>query len=589
MGRPRICLYEVLDVSRDATDAEIKKAYRTAALVNHPDKNPGREEEASEKFKLVQHAYSVLSDAHERAWYDSHRTQILRGHDPDNAQDTQADPSAATDVDLFSCFSSAAFDGFHDGPEGFYTFYQGIFDALWEEEVDVMTNDKDRKNIPSAAPFGNSKSNWETVRDFYRLWDAFSSYKTFSFADKWNLADGPNRDYRRHMEKENKKERSRVKKEFNSTVRELAAFVKKRDPRVASRKTQEENERAEKQKEASAKEKIRLQQRKDNAAHTRAARDEALEEDAAGLDEILASIAKDERIERNRRKKGRRRRQKAFNFEEDVNNSAETEDISSGEDGNFETNGKSLSGSSEEDEDGDLSSESEEDLYCIACRKAFRTIAQKTDHERSKKHRGAVAKLKKEVLRTEEEFRTAKPGQSKDTESQIEYLTRDVEKLDIEVDKEGINVDEMAEGFGMQTKSKKKQKKRAKKLASFQTGTRNGEAEDIDPEETLNNPESSIANTASAAGSDKDLKEVNGEEENESRSLSKKQKRRLREQKKKERKEEEESVQVDGNALSCNVCKTVFQTRNKLMQHVNSTGHALHMEPKSTSSQRRRG
>lgn len=60
--------YEVLGVSRDATPDEIKKAYRRLARELHPDVNPG--EEASERFKLVTHAYDVLSDPDQRARYD---------------------------------------------------------------------------------------------------------------------------------------------------------------------------------------------------------------------------------------------------------------------------------------------------------------------------------------------------------------------------------------------------------------------------------------------------------------------------------------------------------------------------------------
>lgn len=61
--------YEVLGVSRDATEEQIKKAYRKLARELHPDMNPSEAEQ--EKFKAVTHAYEVLSDPEQRAQYDS--------------------------------------------------------------------------------------------------------------------------------------------------------------------------------------------------------------------------------------------------------------------------------------------------------------------------------------------------------------------------------------------------------------------------------------------------------------------------------------------------------------------------------------
>ena len=61
--------YEVLGVSRSASDEELKKAYRKLALRYHPDKNPG-DREAEERFKEIGEAYAILCDVGRRAQYD---------------------------------------------------------------------------------------------------------------------------------------------------------------------------------------------------------------------------------------------------------------------------------------------------------------------------------------------------------------------------------------------------------------------------------------------------------------------------------------------------------------------------------------
>jgi len=64
--------YEVLGISRSASQDEIKKAYRRLALRYHPDKNPDNSKEAEEKFKEVSEAYKVLSDSEKRQIYDQY-------------------------------------------------------------------------------------------------------------------------------------------------------------------------------------------------------------------------------------------------------------------------------------------------------------------------------------------------------------------------------------------------------------------------------------------------------------------------------------------------------------------------------------
>ena len=62
--------YAVLGVARNSDNPEIKSAYKKLALQYHPDRNPENEDEATEKFKEISEAYSVLADPQKRAMYD---------------------------------------------------------------------------------------------------------------------------------------------------------------------------------------------------------------------------------------------------------------------------------------------------------------------------------------------------------------------------------------------------------------------------------------------------------------------------------------------------------------------------------------
>ncbi|MGY4516169.1 molecular chaperone DnaJ [Lysobacter sp. HA18] len=63
--------YEVLGVARDASDEDLKKAYRRAAMKHHPDRNPG-DKAAEDAFKECKEAYETLSDGNKRRMYDAH-------------------------------------------------------------------------------------------------------------------------------------------------------------------------------------------------------------------------------------------------------------------------------------------------------------------------------------------------------------------------------------------------------------------------------------------------------------------------------------------------------------------------------------
>jgi len=74
----KLDFYEVLSVSRDANDQELKTAYRKLAMQYHPDRNPG-DHAAEEKFKECSEAYQVLSDPDKRAAYDRYGHAAFNG------------------------------------------------------------------------------------------------------------------------------------------------------------------------------------------------------------------------------------------------------------------------------------------------------------------------------------------------------------------------------------------------------------------------------------------------------------------------------------------------------------------------------
>ena len=74
----QMCYYEVLEVSKNCSGAELKKAYRKLAMKYHPDRNPD-DKEAEDKFKVVNEAYQVLSDDEKRSIYDRYGKAGLEG------------------------------------------------------------------------------------------------------------------------------------------------------------------------------------------------------------------------------------------------------------------------------------------------------------------------------------------------------------------------------------------------------------------------------------------------------------------------------------------------------------------------------
>ncbi|KAI1117816.1 DnaJ domain-containing protein [Nemania sp. NC0429] len=357
--------YELLGVDRAATDDEIKKAYRKKALELHPDRNFGDVDNATRKFAEVQAAYEVLSDAQERAWYDSHSDAILRG---DDAADFDAAPEyhnvrLTTTDDIYNLMGrfnkSVPLD---DSPSSFFTILRETFDRLADGEY--AAGDWEGLAPTEYPSFGESADDDTVAKAFYSRWSNFSTRLGFAWKDKWRLSDAPDRRIRRLMEKDNKKLREDAIRQFNDAVRSLVIFVRKRDPRYVPNNQSE----AERQKIL-----------RDSAA-AQAARSRAAHQEKMNSADAIPEWAQ-----------------------------------SRGDDAHM----SEFSASEEESE--------VEEIECIVCNKTFKSEKQFESHEKSKKHAKAVQQLKRQMRKEDANFDMGEPPKPA-SDSLLEEAAREEER-----------------------------------------------------------------------------------------------------------------------------------------------------------------
>jgi len=180
MTTAHVDFYEVLELRKDATQIEIKKAYRKLALKWHPDKNPNNKEEAEKKFKNISQAYEVLSDEKRRKIYDQFGIEGILGESQGSSgsDGNFAHFSGMNPFDILNSFGAGPGMGFgfnlggFNGGGGFFSPFNAFKDP----------NDVFREFFGSGSPFDdNSFIDPFFSNDAAAGGGASSSMSSFSF------------------------------------------------------------------------------------------------------------------------------------------------------------------------------------------------------------------------------------------------------------------------------------------------------------------------------------------------------------------------------------------------------------------------
>lgn len=516
-------LYEILGVEKNASDSELKRAWKKQALLLHPDRNFDNAEEATRKFARIQAAYDVLSDPQERAWYDSHGSESGRT----GADDPECSGGHITSIEeLKKYFDPTYYQNISQRKNEFYDLVGQLFTKLAEEEGEAALDlDLEEPLLPA---LGHDLSPWRDVKSFYDSWTSFSTIKTFAWEDIYRAWDAPDRRSRRAMDVRNKKIRDAAKKEFNETVRSLAAIIKQKDPRVRAQVKKSKT----KPQSSASKEQAR------RARSEQATKRQTYEEQAWAVPET---------------------------------------------DGNQGI---------QEFQDCDNSGDEVVNLFeCIVCDKTFKTNKQLLGHEASKKHIKNLRQLKKDMRKEGVDLGFDQENDKEDdkTDLEPEEDTMEQESDDDESDTPDIDTPDIdSHDKDSVNNIFDKHLNRKKSIDSVVDAELSGDKHSnrkmsID---SVVDAESSGENDSSNVNNDQMTQDPTLEEllaQLEGTRVNNKMDRSEQSTKKSGRAKQKRTKKEASNnnfANMCGVCQTEFSSRNKLFEHVKRSGHAVPVKGK---------
>lgn len=188
-----------------ATEADIKYAYRQMVLKHHPDKRKAQGEVVNrddDYFTCITKAYEILGEKTKRRAYDS------------------VDPE----------FDNSIPNSNENSKKNFFKVFAPVFErnARWSE----------KKTMPLLGDINSSR---DEVERFYDCWYNFESWREYSYLDEEDKDKGQDREERRYIDKINKDNRKKLKKEEMSRIRSLVDTAYNIDPRIIKFKQEDKD------------------------------------------------------------------------------------------------------------------------------------------------------------------------------------------------------------------------------------------------------------------------------------------------------------------------------------------------------------